>query len=60
MKEKNEILTAKEVKEYLWVPLSTLHWLCRQKNIPAFKVGRHWRFRREKLEKWLKRQENVR
>lgn len=57
---KDEILTAKEVSKYLKIPLSTLHWLARTKSIPAFKVGRHWRFKKEKLEKWLEKQENIR
>jgi len=53
---KDEILTAKEVSSYLKVPLSSLHWLARTKRIPAFKVGRHWRFKKARLERWVERQ----
>ena len=53
---KDEILTAKEVSGYLKIPLSSLHWLARTKRIPAFKVGRHWRFEKDKLEQWVERQ----
>ena len=53
---KDEILTSKEVSNYLKVPLSSLHWLARTKRIPAFKVGRHWRFKKAKLERWVERQ----
>ena len=57
---KNDILTAKEISKYLRIPLSTIHWLARTKQVPGFKVGRHWRFKRAKLEKWVERQENAR
>ncbi len=56
---KDEILTSKEVSKYLKLPLSTLHLLARSNEIPAFKIGRHWRFKKGKLEKWLEKQENV-
>ena len=55
----DKILTAKEVSQYLKVPLSSLHQLARTKKIPAFKVGRHWRFKKERLDEWLKEQEKV-
>lgn len=57
---REEILTSKEVSRYLRVPLSTLHWLARTKSIPSFKVGRHWRFKRSKIEKWMEQQEKSR
>jgi len=56
---KDDILTSKEVSRYLKIPLSSLHWLSRTKQIPAFKVGRHWRFKRERIEGWIKRQEGL-
>ena len=55
-----EILSAEEVYKYLKIPRSTLYKLARDKEIPAFKVGRHWRFKKEKLETWLEKQENAR
>ena len=38
--------------EFLGVHVQTLRRLARQKQIPAFKVGRSWRFRREALIRW--------
>lgn len=52
----SEILTAQDVCGYLKIPRSTLYKLSRDKEIPAFRVGRHWRFRREKIEEWLEGQ----
>lgn len=51
-----EILTVGDVCEYLKIPRSTLYKLSKDKIIPAFRVGRHWRFRKEKLEQWLEEQ----
>jgi excisionase family DNA binding protein len=55
----SEVFTFKEAKRYLKVSSSTLYRLLKSKNIPASKVGRSWRFRREKLISWLEKQENT-
>ena len=52
-----EFLTAEEVAEYLRLPLSTVYKLVQDKRLPGFKVGKHWRFRRETFEQWIKAQE---
>jgi len=38
---------------------SSLYKLAREKKIPAFRVGRHWRFKKLKIEEWTEMQENV-
>jgi len=48
-----EFMTIEEVSEYLRVPLSSLYKLAQQGKIPASKVGRHWRFRREFIDRWI-------
>ena len=48
-----EVMTIQETSEYLRVPLSSLYKLAQQGKIPCHKVGRHWRFRREAVERWL-------
>ncbi|UCC94587.1 MAG: helix-turn-helix domain-containing protein [Candidatus Omnitrophota bacterium] len=53
----DEILTADDVCKYLKIPRSTLYQLAKDKKIPAFKVGRHWRFKRERVQDWVERQE---
>ena len=52
-----EFLTAEEVAEYLRLPLSTVYKLVQDKRLPGFKVGKHWRFRKDSIEKWIKDQE---
>ena len=47
------ILTVDELAEYLKIPKSTLYKLAQEGKIPGQKVGRHWRFRRESIDRWL-------
>jgi excisionase family DNA binding protein len=56
----SEVLTFEEAKKYLKVSDSTLYRLVQSRRIPASKVGRSWRFRKERLIAWLEKQENVR
>ncbi|MBI2192042.1 MAG: helix-turn-helix domain-containing protein [Planctomycetes bacterium] len=48
-----DVLTAGEVARWLRIPKSTLYKLCQQGEIPAMKIGRHWRFQKSVLEGWL-------
>jgi len=48
-----EIMTIAEASEYLQVPTSSLYKLAQAGKIPCQKVGRHWRFHRATLEKWV-------
>lgn len=51
-----EILTIKEVAEYLKVTERTIYRLAAVKKIPAFKVGGTWRFSRADINGWIKQQ----
>jgi excisionase family DNA binding protein len=51
-----EILTIKQVAEYLKVTDRTIYRLAGAKKIPAFKVGGTWRFSRADLDAWIRRQ----
>lgn len=53
----SEVFTFEEAKEYLKVSSSTLYRLVQKRKIPASKVGRSWRFRKEKLITWFEKQE---
>ena len=48
-----EILTIDEISEYLRISKSTAYKLVREGQIPSQKVGRHWRFRKEAIDRWL-------
>ncbi len=51
-----DILTIREVADYLEVTQRTLYRLVQDGNLPAFKVGNSWPFRREDLERWISEQ----
>lgn len=53
---KDDILTIKEVAEYLKVAEKTAYRLAAEGIIPGFKVGGSWRFRRDEMEAWTKKQ----
>lgn len=51
--EKANIMTLKELAEYLKIPESTLYKIAREGGIPAQKIGKHWRFNRVAIEAWI-------
>lgn len=58
MAEVGDFWTAEEVAVYLRLPQSTVYKLAQDKILPGFKVGKHWRFRRESILEWIKEREN--
>lgn len=48
-----EILTLDEVAAYLKAGKRTVYRLAQQGDIPAFKLGGTWRFRRTELDRWI-------
>lgn len=52
-----DIMTIREVAEYLKVTEKTTYRLAAEGSVPGFKVGGSWRFRRSEIEKWIKIQE---
>lgn len=54
MTEKDgEILTLDEVAAYLKAGKRTVYRLAQKGEIPAFKLGGTWRFRRSELDAWI-------
>lgn len=52
-----EIMTIKEMAEYLKLTEKTAYRLAAEGKIPGFKVGGSWRFRKSEIDKWIQRQE---
>ncbi len=48
-----EILTLDEVAAYLKAGKKTVYRLAQQGQIPGFKLGGTWRFRRSELDRWI-------
>lgn len=51
--ERDPVLTIDELSDYLKIPKSTLYKLLQEGKVPGQKVGRHWRFHREVIDRWL-------
>lgn len=50
---KESVLTIDELAEYLKISKSTFYKLVQEGKIPGQKVGRHWRFHRGVIDRWL-------
>ena len=48
-----EILTVAEVAKLLKVAQKTVYSMSQREELPAFKVGGQWRFRRADLDRWI-------
>ena len=48
-----EILTVMEVARFLREPKSTVYKLARGGELPASKIGKHWRFLRRDIHEWM-------
>lgn len=49
----DEILTLPEVAQLLKVAEKTVYTMAQKGELPAFKVGGQWRFRRVDLDQWI-------
>ena len=53
----NDIMTIREVAEFLRLTEKTAYRFALEGKIPGFKVGGAWRFRKSKIEQWIQQQE---
>ena len=53
MESGNEILTIKEVSDLLKIHPTTVYKLIRKGKIPSFRIGSDWRFRRDRIMRWM-------
>ena len=54
MPSESEIMTVMEVARFLRVPKSTVYKLARLGQLPASKIGKHWRFLRRDIHEWMR------
>ena len=57
--DEGEILTLKQVADFLKVTERTIYRLAAAKKIPAFRVGGTWRFSKAEINQWIQRQSEV-
>lgn len=55
----DKIMTVSDIAEYLNIHKVTVWRLLRDKGLPGFKVGGSWRFRKERIDEWIKEKESI-
>ena len=56
LEEEKRLLTISEVAEFLQMNSMTVYSWVKDGKIPAFKIGKVWRFRKTEIDEWLKKQ----
>jgi excisionase family DNA binding protein len=56
----SEIMRIDEVAAYLKVHPTTVYRLLKRKQLPAFRVGTDFRFRRADVDEWIREKERAR
>ncbi len=59
MVKQDDILTLPEVADLLKVAEKTVYGLAQKGDLPAFKVGGQWRFRRTAIDAWIEAKTQV-
>ncbi|SHK88802.1 transcriptional regulator, AlpA family [Desulfatibacillum alkenivorans DSM 16219] len=55
----DEIMTIKDVANHLKVGQKTVYTMAQERGLPGFKVRGQWRFSRDDLNQWIKRQKQI-
>lgn len=55
----DDVLTIDELAIYLKIAKSTLYKLAQEGRLPGQKVGKHWRFRKASIDRWLEENDRL-
>ena len=55
----NEIMTIKQVAEYLKVSPRSIYKLVKDGSIPTFRIMNMWRFERSKIDQWINEKNGI-
>lgn len=53
MKEYPEVMTVKQVAEYLQIDVQSIYKMAQRDKIPCVKIAGQWRFKKPILDEWL-------
>jgi excisionase family DNA binding protein len=53
VEDPNEIMSAKQVAQYLGLDANVIYSKCVQGDIPHFKIGKGYRFKKSDIEQWI-------
>lgn len=56
MTSESDIMTVKDLAQYLKIAEKTAYRFALEGKIPGFKVGSAWRFRRKEIDEWIEKQ----
>ncbi len=59
MKCNESIFSINDLAIYLKISKSTLYKLAQEGKLPGKKVGKHWRFKKNAVDRWLENEELV-
>lgn len=59
METEKSIWNATKASDFLNIHVETIRWLARQGRIPAFKIGKDWRFQKEALLDWVQTKQSL-
>ncbi len=55
-----KLLTAKELSQLLRIPKRSIYKFAKEGYIPGtLRIGKHWRFRQDVMEKWILQQTEI-
>jgi excisionase family DNA binding protein len=55
MASPREVMNVKEASSYLGISPDTLYRYVYREQIPAFKLGNRWKFKKNILDRWIER-----
>ena len=55
---KERLMTSADTIKYLQINKITLYSLIKKKKLPVIRLGRQYRFRKNKLDEWLDKQQS--
>ena len=55
----DDTMTVKELADYLKIAEKTAYRFASEGKVPGFKVGSAWRFKKEEIDAWIKRQSDA-
>ena len=57
--DSREVMNVRQASQYLGVSADTLYTYVSSKQIPAFKLGNRWKFKKTTLDRWMEEKSTV-
>jgi excisionase family DNA binding protein len=54
-----DIMTMKELADYLKIAEKTAYRFASEKKVPGFKVGNAWRFSKKEIDAWIEKESKI-